>query len=381
MDGSFLRTALIFALIVGAFGFAFREDIENAIHSRRGSHSTPPIIQTTTPPDQAALRPVYERWKMSPLSDDLASDATIATAFKDLIASPCDKTAIFSLASELSRVGERRPAADALLGFARSCPNSEGEQYQAADILFGLGDYVGSIAVSDKLVELRPDNAQYYYMRGQALNYLGRYEDSTRDISSAIGLYPSVKDVNSEAFWLLASGYAALHRYCEAVTAIETYVYADVEKRDLATTRRRIDDYSSKGNCAAGYADGTEVVRRTNGGTISATIKINGVTGHFIVDTGASMVTMTSAFAEKAHVDPGSQTIMINTANGVSDAMLSSVGSIQLGRATARDVPAAILKQAVAPGIDGLLGMSFLARFNVAISSSELRLQPRNTHG
>jgi len=380
MDGSTFRTALIFVLIAAAFGLAFRKDIEQGLHRRSINQQT--ISQTATPPDEVSLRPVYERLKMAPLPTNLASDATIATALKGLINSVCDKTAIFSLATELAKVGERRLAANFLLGFAGACSNSEGEQYRGADILFGLGDYTRTISVTDKLIEDRPEVGQYYFLRAQALNYLGRYEESTRDISSAIGLFPNVKNVNSEAFRLLASGYAALHRYCEAKTAIETYVYADLQARDFASTRKLIDDYASKGNCTAGYADGTEVVPRTRPGVILAKAKINGVTGYFIVDTGASMVTLTSSFAAKAKVGTNdNQKIVMNTVNGVSDAALTYVDTIELGQVKARGVSAAIVPKPIGPGIDGLLGMSFLARFDVAILPNELRLQSRKVHG
>jgi len=53
---------------------------------------------------------------------------------------------------------------------------------------------------------------------------------------------------------------------------------------------------------------------------------------------------------------------------------------IEVGKARAANVPVAVSvgnNAAYGPQIDGLLGMSFLARFNVALSSNTLELKPR----
>ena len=81
MDSSTLRTALLFVLISTAFGLTFRKEIEQAIRSRPIGASA--ISHTTIPPDQRDLRPVYDRLKIAPLPDNLASDATVAAALKD----------------------------------------------------------------------------------------------------------------------------------------------------------------------------------------------------------------------------------------------------------------------------------------------------------
>ena len=373
MSGSDIRVIVIFLLICSGLAFVFRDEI---LQMASAPAKAPANAQVAL--DSEGLRSVYAKLKLTPLSPELSSSQPIAAALKDLINSLCDKTAVFRLSKELAKLGERRAAANALLGFADACPNSEGELSAAANVLFGMGDYAAVIPVADRLVAQRPNLGQYYYVRGQALNYVGRSREAVEDISSAIALFDNIKLVSSQAFQLLASAYAADAKFCQAMTAIQTYVYADAQKRDTAATRKLIGDYAAKGACDIGYAEGTEIVPRVRQDVTLAKVMINGVKGTFVIDTGASVVTVDAAFAEKAKVtSQNSRKIITHTANGTAEATLTTAGSVQLGKVRAENVSMAIISKPIGNGIDGLLGMSFLARFDVTLGEREIRIQAR----
>ena len=375
MSGSDIRMIVFFLLICSGLAFVFRDEIRQLASAPAQAPAKPQVAL-----DPEALRSVYVKLKIEPLSPDVSSSQPIAGALKDLINSLCDKTAIFRLSNELGKLGERRAAANALLGFANTCPNSEGELNAAANVLFGMGDYAAVVPVADKLIAQRPNVGQYYYVRGQALNYVGRSREAVEDISSAIALFDNIKLVSSQAFQLLASGYAADGKFCQAMTAIQTYVYADAQARDTAATRKLITDYAAKGKCDVGYAEGMEIVPRTRQDVTLAKVTINGVKGTFVIDTGASVVTVDSAFAEKAKVaSQNSRKIITHTANGTAEATLTTAASVQMGKVRAENVSMAIISKPIGNGIDGLLGMSFLARFDVTLGERELRIQARKS--
>lgn len=371
MSGSDLRVVVVFLVICLGLGFLFRNELQQAFVQQK-----PEQVQAVL--DPGPLRAVYEKLKIEPLAADVSASKPIAAALKDLVNSLCDKTAIFRLSNELVKLGDRRTAANALLGFANACPNSEGELRTAANVLFGMGDYAAVIPVADKLVEQRPDVGQYYYLRGQALNYMGRPREAVEDLSSAIALFDDIKLVSSQAFEQLASAYAADGRPCQAMTAIQTYIYADALKRDTAATRKLMTGYAAKGKCDVGYAEGAESIPRTMQGVTLAKVTINGVKGTFVVDSGASVVAVDSAFAEKAKMSSqNSRKILTHTANGVTEATLTTADSVELGKVHARNVSTAIISKPIGKGIDGLLGMSFLARFDVTLGEREVRIQAR----
>lgn len=371
---SFLRTFAIFAALCGVLVFVFRDELAKALNW--------PTFQSSrlVGVDPESLTTVYQRLNIAPLNSDLLANEKIGRALRDLTISFCDKTAIYRLGKGLAQQGERKPAATALLAFADACPNSEGERYMAANFLYGIGDYAGVLLIANRLVEMRPEVGQYYYTRGQALSALGRHEDAITDFTSALALVDDLQRVSSGVFSGLASAYAETGRHCQAMTAIQTFVHADALKRDTATTRKLITEYASKGNCRQGYARGNAVIPRTRSDVTLVQATVNGVKGLFVLDTGASLVALAPGFAGKLRTEPSSidRSLVLHTANGVTRAKLTTLDAIEVDGVRAEKVSAAILAQPIGPGVDGLLGMSFLARFDVALGSKAVHIKERN---
>jgi aspartyl protease family protein len=87
---------------------------------------------------------------------------------------------------------------------------------------------------------------------------------------------------------------------------------------------------------------------------------VNGVAVRVLVDTGASLVTLTPADARAAGIDPARLvfSMPVNTANGTARMASATVREIRIGQLSIYDVPAAVLEN-----LDiSLLGMSFLGR-------------------
>jgi aspartyl protease family protein len=90
---------------------------------------------------------------------------------------------------------------------------------------------------------------------------------------------------------------------------------------------------------------------------------VNGATIRFLLDTGASFVTLSQDDARAAGIADGllnfSETM--NTANGTARAAAASLRSVRLEQLEVREVPAMVMQQAMPVS---LLGMSFLNRLN-----------------
>jgi aspartyl protease family protein len=113
--------------------------------------------------------------------------------------------------------------------------------------------------------------------------------------------------------------------------------------------------------------DGQEVVgrevriRMAADGHFWANVTVNGVKRRMLIDSGATVTTLSEETAKAAKVDSGSTftPILLRTANGVAAARTGSVEELRLGSVTAKD-----LKVVVAPGIGDLnvIGMNFLSK-------------------
>lgn len=111
-------------------------------------------------------------------------------------------------------------------------------------------------------------------------------------------------------------------------------------------------------------------------GHYTANARVNGAPAQFIVDTGATMVTISTREARRLGIDytRGDQRMAV-TANGPVPVYLLKLDEMQVGDVTLRNVDAAIQE---GDGLTvNLLGMSFLNRVEMRQEASSLTLKKR----
>jgi aspartyl protease family protein len=118
---------------------------------------------------------------------------------------------------------------------------------------------------------------------------------------------------------------------------------------------------------------GREQLKPDAGGQYRANVEIEGRLLPMLVDTGATLVSLTYDDAEKLGYAPAPAdfTVPVQTANGLSKAANLTLREARLGTLMVSDVPAIILPK----GITGvsLLGMSFLKKLGgFEIASGDL---------
>ncbi|MFA5081843.1 MAG: TIGR02281 family clan AA aspartic protease [Hydrogenophilaceae bacterium] len=121
-------------------------------------------------------------------------------------------------------------------------------------------------------------------------------------------------------------------------------------------------------------ANGEVVLKRGPDGHFRAPGRINGQPVDFLVDTGATVVAVPEQLARRLRLAPG-RAQRVHTANGEAVAYSTRLDEVNLGGAAAYDVAANIV-----PGMAGgeaLMGMSFLARFEIAMNGDEMRIRGR----
>jgi clan AA aspartic protease (TIGR02281 family) len=189
--------------------------------------------------------------------------------------------------------------------------------------------------------------------------------------------------ISSVGYFGMMRCYEKLGQFCDATVPIEAWVALNPARNDTSQTRTILAELSRKGDCTSGAGTGDEVVSVGRPGqTVTLAASVNGVPGRFVLDTGATFVSLKRSFAQRAkvEVDEGSS-VRLNTANGVAEARRGYAKSVSLKKLTAQNV--AVVVQAddratYGDKIDGLLGMSFLSRFDMAINAKTVRLRPRS---
>lgn len=111
------------------------------------------------------------------------------------------------------------------------------------------------------------------------------------------------------------------------------------------------------------------------GGHFYATATINGVPLRVLVDTGATSVAVSPAFAARAGLDRMAfRSGFSQTANGVTPVRIVTAAEVELGGSVVREVPVTILSKSLG-GEDALLGMSFLKHFEINMADGMMTLR------
>jgi clan AA aspartic protease (TIGR02281 family) len=323
---------------------------------------------------------VYERIGALPVQ--AASDPFVWLRLQELKREPCDQKSVSDLALMLDKLGYRRQAAENLYRFVKDCGAPLSALQRSADIYMKLTDYPRAAEVADEYVRRAPSNRDAHYLRATALAGAGDQQRALTDYSDTIELSADKRRLASRVFTQMAETYAALKRYCEAVAPISLWVSFDPVARDTGQTQKIIADYERQGDCvASSEAHNERFPLRGQTNVVTVKAEINGVKGSFILDTGASYVSVRSGFAERAKIPQvGTSEITLMTANGGAKAKLSRADKIKLGSLQATGIPIAIQNgddKGYGPGVDGLLGMSFLSRFEVQFAGNFVEVRTR----
>jgi clan AA aspartic protease (TIGR02281 family) len=371
----FLGLALVL-LTGGGWVYQFRPQWVARVYDLVG------VPRTVTPAqdDRADIefRALYQKYDMIPLGASAAGDTKVNSLLSRLQNEPCNKQAIFQASLALENLQATREAAEILKGFAGACPDGGGESYRASELYYLLGDYDMAVKLSSDLIDHQPDAQNPYFIRARSEQALKRYAAAIEDYATLIRLLPNAKSIKSEVFTRMSDSYEKLDRPCEAISPLQTYIALDSDKRATPPLLRRIAALAAKGNCAQVYAKGVARIPRRSNGVSTAKVEINGVEGTFIVDTGASFVTLTRGFAGKAKPRMlTTEAVEMQTANGTTSVTLATVETVKLAGLYASSVPAIIASKSLGDGVDGLLGMSFLSRFTVVIGDREIQLKAK----
>ena len=132
----------------------------------------------------------------------------------------------------------------------------------------------------------------------------------------------------------------------------------------------------SVGDTTATRAGGNKVVLSAgSGGHFFTPGQINGRAVQLVVDTGASVVSLSVGDAERVGLNyKAGQVVQISTANGVIPGWRIKLASVRVGDVVVYDVDA-IVSSGAMPYV--LLGNSFLARFQMTRNNDQMVLEKR----
>lgn len=131
--------------------------------------------------------------------------------------------------------------------------------------------------------------------------------------------------------------------------------------------------YREEEKSAPASASSTYIVKQGDGGHYFIDGTINGKPLTFLVDTGATAVSLPREIAYMAHMSC-EENIRVNTANGSASVCIAVIATLKLGPFTLKNVPATIM-----PNLDQpLLGMNVLQQFKIEQDNGEMKISNKD---
>ena len=297
---------IVLVLVLGSgFGYWYYASQKLNHIAKEAPRQTPSNFKISAPEFEA----VYAQLGIQPLPSTVERQQQVQARLSQLSREPCYRDAVVDLARALLKNGYPRESATSLRSFVRRCGGVEEILPPAYGELRRISDFSGALEVAKQLVDAVPASATFRYWRALAYKETGNAALALPDYMNTIELVPDPKNEGGYFFYEWSRIYAALGRYCDAITPIEMYVSLDPIHRRTPQTTKVIAEYAENGNCDTRYAVGSARVAFAGTADVRIlTVLLNGVAGNLIVDTGASFVAITSDFGSRARVatEPGS---------------------------------------------------------------------------
>lgn len=292
---------------------------------------------------------------------------------------PCNRDIGLNLANALRSAAEYTATIKLVRNFERRCGPNEDMWTPLFAAQQGSSDFVGAEETLDRILAHHPNANNAYFNRAMVRSARGNFSGAYEDYRNTIYVYSDPAQINYTVFSGMAEVAAKLGRPCEAMQLTSDYLALNGESERTANRLAVMRDYQKAGSCPSPLGNGSARMNyRRELGAILLPVKVNGVEGKFIIDTGASRTVVTRAFAARANVKGTDKDgTLAYTANGAIWSMGGRAKELSLGGATTRDVLIYIeTGKGLPPGIDGLLGLSFLGNFKVTINNGVLELRP-----
>lgn len=121
--------------------------------------------------------------------------------------------------------------------------------------------------------------------------------------------------------------------------------------------------------------DSKIVLQASGNGHFMTLGQINGNSTQFMVDTGASFISISAGDAQRLGINlKTAQPAVMNTANGAAQAWRVKLSSVRVGNVTVHEVDAVVMSASMP---FALLGNSFLSRFQMTRTNDQMVLERR----
>ena len=307
------------------------------------------------------------RYDLHGLEIEFLKDSEIDRLISAHIDAPCNLNSKWNLSQKIS--DELGSADLAVLwmkwGSEKNCNMSNADRASHHIEAYSYALDSGSKELADqainKSLETLPSDPQILLT---AAEHHYNYEDKQRAVEFyklAAHYAGGYQKIAMSPLWTFATALDEIRKSCEALGVLGHLAARSMNDRRVQI---KIEKISASGVCATENNDPITLTQDAKNRLLAA-VNLDGVSGFFIVDTGASITTLSSQFGNQlGYVASPSNAVDIITANGISYATPAFIRKLTIGSQEINN-QTVLISKADFGEIDGLLGMDVLAQFDL----------------
>ncbi|MFP2908204.1 aspartyl protease family protein [Pyxidicoccus sp. 3LFB2] len=317
-----------------------------------------------------ALRPASEAAPEAAAFDYGKKGVLIRHLKEELGRQPCDKTKGRELAQALFEAGDLKGTIQAGDDFIAKCGKSTALRQLTYTAHVQLQEFELAAKDVSELLDGSPHNVNYLIWRGMAYEATQELDKAAADFRQAFLLKPGETQVAN----LLATIDTRAGRTCEARLTVLEHLQAGAAPAPGSKMAERLTELASAGRCGTDGQGGAQLAFPAKGPReVEATVG-GKEKGRFLVEADTARVVLSKAFAEKLGLQvDGAPTLRLQASHDILTVQLVKVPELSVQGAKASNVEVAVA-DTLPEGVDGLLGLSFLARFEVKQDAKAQRL-------
>lgn len=232
-----------------------------------------------------------------------------------------------------------------------------------------LGMYDSAVVEVTELIEDAPYDKDFRWWRGELYGKLGQWDNAVWDYKQCMALQPTLRRIPFE----LSEALEQANRGDEAILPMYQLAQTRPEYRASRRLRGRVESLRMRYNCDRyTYSGSTAISKDTNGYHSVEVILNDSVSGRFLFDQNASHLILKEVVAKKLGLSlKNLKPMIISTDYTNLDAYIGSLDKVQMDSTTAEIIEVAVVKEKEFNNntYDGIVGLSYLSRFNISGNS------------
>lgn len=250
-------------------------------------------------------------------------------------------------------------------GSRNNCQTSQDEKARHFINSFHYAEASDDKDLADKsikyLLEAMPRNPEIQLTAAKYYFNQDKIQQAAETYKVAIYYAGGYERISVSDLWIFSKTLRETQKHCENLGILRHLLTRTDNQIEVKIAH---DEILSSDKCDIPF-DTPIIFEQSSASVLTIPIRLNDTVGNFVIDTGASITTISGSFAKKLRLIPAeSQLIELQTANGIAFGFPATINSLWFGQ-NLWENHMVVVTSGDFGEVDGLLGLDILSQYDI----------------